>query len=147
MPTWFTKWDIHSSRSAFSILDTPEYWKKWSSSARGHRRHVLENKAIGKIRISENEDLSRFLELYTSTKIHDPNKAFVKRMTNKLFSGTESQFRIFIAYVDDVPLAGALFIDEGVTSEYWASFYHQDSRQYHLGIAIMDAWFLDSYGN
>ena len=42
-------------------------------------------------------------------------------------------------------MAGALFIDEGVTSEYWASFYHHDSRPFHLGIAIMDRWFLDSY--
>ncbi len=145
VPTWFMKWDIHSSRSAFSILDTPEYWNKWSGSARAHRRHVLENKAIGKIRISSDESIDRFLDLYKSTKIHDPNKSFVAKMTKKLFDGVIGGFRVFIIYVDDVPLAGAVFIDEGVTSEYWASFYHEDARQYHLGIAMMDAWYLDSY--
>lgn len=145
VPTWFTKWDIHSSRSAFSVLDTPEYWNKWSGSARAHRRHVLENRSIGKIRISSDEGIERFLELYRSTKIHDPNKWFVARMTKKLFSWVTGGFRVFIIYVDDVPLAGAVFIDEGVTSEYWASFYHEDARQYHLGVAMMDIWYLDSY--
>jgi hypothetical protein len=85
VPTWFTKWDIHSSRSAFSILDTQEYWNKWSGSARAHRRHVLENRSIGKIRISSDEGIGRFLELYRSAKTHDPNQPFVARMTKKLF--------------------------------------------------------------
>lgn len=145
VPTWFTKWDIHASRSAFSMLDTPEYWNKWSWSARAHRRHVLENRSIGKIRISSDESIEKFLELYNSTKIHDPNKLFVARMTDKLFSQKKDGYRVFMIYVDDVPLAGAVFIDEWVTSEYWASFYHEDARQYHLGIAMMDAWYLDSF--
>ncbi|MBX9809242.1 GNAT family N-acetyltransferase [Candidatus Gracilibacteria bacterium] len=145
LPTWFAKRDIHASRSAFSILDTQEYWNKWSSKARSHRRHVIENIDSVKIQIRADENLERFLDLYRSTRIHDPNKVFVDHMTKKLFANTESPYRIYIAYVDGIPLAGALFIDEGVTSEYWASFYHSDSRPYHLGIAIMDRWFLDSY--
>lgn len=147
VPTLFTKWDIHSSRSAFSVLDTPEYWNKWSGSARAHRRHVLENRAIGRIHISSDENITRFLELYGSTFTHDPNKSFVARMTKKLFIESASSYRIYIAYVDNIPMAGALFIDEGVTSEYWASFYYPESHPYHLGIALMDQWFLDSYKN
>jgi hypothetical protein len=147
VPTWFTRYDIHSSRSAFSILDRADYWNKWTGSARAHRRHVLENRSIGKIRISNNATLEEFLSLYASTKIHDPHKSFVAHMTKKLFTESESSYRIYIAYVDDIPLAGALFIDDWVTSEYWASFYHQDSHPYHLGIALMDQWYLDSYEN
>ncbi len=145
VPTWFTKWQIHSSRSAFSVLDREDYWNKWSSNARAHRRHVLDNVAVWKIRIESPTSIDSFLEIYNSVKIHDPNKRFVARMTDKLFSGSESTYRIYIAYVDDIPLAGAVFIDEGVTSEYWASFYTRESHPYHLGIAIMDRWFLDSY--
>jgi hypothetical protein len=145
VPRWFTKWDIHASRSAFSILDTPEYWNKWSGSARAHRRHVLENQVIGKIRISDNESIERFLELYKTTKLYDPNKKFVSWITQKLFQKTEAPYRVYIAYVDDIPLGWAVFIDEWTTSEYWASFYHEDSRPYHLGIALIDQWFLDSY--
>ncbi len=66
-------------------------------------------------------------------------------MTERLFAKTQSSYRIYIVYVNNSPLAGAIFIDEGVTSEYWASFYHEESKPYHLGIAIMDRWFLDSY--
>lgn len=145
MPQWFTKWDIHSSRTAFSVLDREDYWNKWSPSARAHRRHVLENIASGRIRIDATSGIDYFLELYKNTKIHDPHKAFVARMTSKLFQNSESDYRIYIVYVDDRPLAGAIFIDERTTSEYWASFYHKDSRSYHLGIAIMNQWFLDSY--
>lgn len=145
VPTWFTKRDIHASRSAFSVLDTPEYWNKWSGSARAHRRHVLENIEAGIIRIDTSATISEFLELYNTTKIHDPNKSFVSWLTRKLFLQTDTAYRVYIAYVDGTPLAGVVFIDEGVTSEYWASFYHIDSRPYHLGIAIMDRWFLDSY--
>ncbi len=147
MPRWFTKWDIHSSRSAFSILDREDYYNKWSSSARAHRRHVLENISLGKIRIDTTATIEDFLVFYNSTKIHDPHKSFVARMTAKLFQSTQSDYRVYIVYVDDRPLAGAVFIDEWTTSEYWASFYHEDSRPYHLGIAIMDQWFLDSYKN
>ncbi|MDD2694280.1 MAG: GNAT family N-acetyltransferase [Candidatus Gracilibacteria bacterium] len=145
VPTWFTKWNIHSSRSAFSILDRADYWNKWSSSARAHRRHMLENIGNGTIRIEKNASIRDFLSLYRNTKIHDPNKGFVSRMTEKLFQENIENYRVYIISVNGHPLAGAVFIDEGVTSEYWASFYHDDSRPYHLGIAMMDAWFLDSY--
>lgn len=47
--------------------------------------------------------------------------------------------------IDGKVLAGAIFIDEDVTSEYFTSFYSRDAYEYHLGIAMMDAWFLDSY--
>jgi hypothetical protein len=47
--------------------------------------------------------------------------------------------------VEGRPLAGALFIDMGTTSEYYVSFYHRDGYPYHLGIAMMDVWLLDSY--
>lgn len=145
VPTWLTRWNIHSSRSAFSILDREDYWMKWSSKARAHRRHVLEDIQKGVIRIEKNISLEQFLEIYKDANIKDPNKGFVYRMTKKLFSEQKSWYRIFLAYVDNVPLAGALFLDERMTSEYWASFYARESHPYHLGIALMDAWYLDSY--
>lgn len=44
LPIWWIRHDIHSSRSSFSILDRSDYWEKWSSKARAHRRKVLENR-------------------------------------------------------------------------------------------------------
>ena len=100
------------SRSAFSVLDREDYWNKWSPSARAHRRHVLGNMTSGHIRIDTTATIEDFLELYTNTKIHDPHKSFVARMTAKLFQNTQSDYRVYIVYVDDRPLAGAIFIDE-----------------------------------
>lgn len=41
-------------------------------------------------------------------------------------------------------MAGALFIDEGVTSEYYMSFYDPESRPYQFGIAMMNHWYKES---
>ena len=57
----------------------------------------------------------------------------------------EENTRIYVAYIDNKLLAAAIFIDEGVTSEYFTSFYAKESHTYHLGIALMDRWFYDSY--
>ncbi len=145
VPTWFTKRDIHSSRSAFSIFDRADYWNKWTASARAHRRKVLKNIENGTIEIFTDCSLDEFLNLYRDTPVFDRDKMSRIRITNKLFKEVGSGYRIYIARVDGRVLAGALFIDEGVTSEYWVSFYHRDSHPFHIGIALIDRWFLDSY--
>lgn len=145
VPTWFTKMNIWSSRSAFSLLDRVDYWNKWSSKARAHRKHILKNISSWKIFIDKNASVEEFLDIYIHTKIDDPNKDIIYNMTKKLFFETKTSYQIFIIYVDKKALAGAIFINEWVTSEYWASFYHEKSKPYHLWIAVMDAWFSESY--
>ncbi|MBC7503987.1 GNAT family N-acetyltransferase [Candidatus Gracilibacteria bacterium] len=145
VPTWYTKRDIHSSRSAFSVLDQADYWNKWTPPARAHRRKVLENIGSGQIVIDSDCSLDDFLSLYRATPVSDKEKGSRIRMTRKLLENRESGYRIYTASVDKRVLAGAIFIDERVSSEYWVSFYHKDSHPYHLGIALIDRWFLDSY--
>ncbi len=145
VPRWFTRKNIHSSRSAFMILNRSDYWNKWAAPARSHRRKVIENIEKGTIEISTACSLDDFLSLYQDTPVHDGEKSSRIRMTRKLLEDRESGYRIYIASVGGRVLAGAIFIDEGVTSEYWVSFYHTDSHPYHLGIALMDRWMLDSY--
>lgn len=145
VPTWFTKNNIHASRSAFSILDRPDYWNKWTTSARGHRRRVLQNIENGIIEISTTCSLDDFLRIYQDTPVNDMDKWSRIRMTRKLLEHRASGYRIYTASVWWRVIAGAIFIDEGVTSEYWVSFYHPDSHPYHLGVAILDRWMLDSY--
>jgi hypothetical protein len=145
VPTWFTKKNIHSSRSAFSILDRPDYWNKWTTSARAHRRRILQNVENWTIEISTTCTLDVFLRIYKDTPVHDGQKSSRIRMTQKLLENRALGYRIYTASVWGRVLAGAIFIDEGVTSEYWVSFYHPDSHPYHLGVAILDRWMLDSY--
>jgi hypothetical protein len=145
VPKWWMKRDIHSSRSAFAFLDSREYWKKWSPKTRAHRRKVLENIEKGIIKIRRDVWLAEFLELYKNTPVQDSDKSFRLRLTKKLFENTKTDYRIYIIEVDGRSLAGALFIDMGTTSEYYVSWYHRDGYPYHLGIAMMDVWFLDSY--
>jgi hypothetical protein len=145
MPTYFAKNSNHSSRTAFSILDREDYWNKWSSKARAHRRKVLQNIQNGKIIIERNVDPNDFLTLYKESNIPDPNKQYIIKWCEKKFHQSIENLRIYLIYVDGKALAGWIFIDEGVTSEYFTSFYSRDGYPYHLGIAMMDVWFLDSY--
>lgn len=136
---------FHSTRSAFSVLDRADYWNKWSPTARAHRRKILGFIESGKLRIDCITDPQVYLDIYKNVRVPDPNKAYLTQWCQRKFAlGTEN-IRIYIAYIDDAPLAGAIFIDEGVTSEYFTSFYSRESHPYHLWIAIMDRWFLDSY--
>jgi hypothetical protein len=65
---------LHASRTAFSVLDTPEYWTKWSSEARNHRKKFLKNLTDGIVHIESSDNLELFYELYKGAKIPDPNK-------------------------------------------------------------------------
>lgn len=86
MPTYFAKNSIHSSRSAFSILDREDYWSKWSSKARAHRRKILEHKKTGKLRIERVYDGQIYLDIYKNTKVPDPFKDFIIKWCEKKFT-------------------------------------------------------------
>ncbi len=145
LPLFMTQSLLHSSRSAFSILDRPDYWNRWSITARAHRRNILSLIESGKLDIIETKDGTFFLDIYQKTVVPDPNKDQLIEWLGNTFALGMDNLRIYIASIDWVPLAGAVFIDEGVTTEYFTSFYHHDSKVYHLGIALMDRWFHDSY--
>ncbi len=145
MPTYFTKNSIHSSRSAFSILDREDYWSKWSSSARWHRRRVLKYIEEWKIIIEKSISPFDFLNIYKSKKLKDPNQDYIIAWCEKKFSQWVENLRVFVASVDGEVLAWAVFIDDWITSEYFTSFYDRAWYPYHLWIALMDAWYLDSY--
>lgn len=147
IPSFFVRYLelFHSTRSAFSLLDRPDYWNKWSPKARAHRRKIHELQKMGTLRIERCLDGYTYLDIYRKTRVPDPHKQYLLHMCEKIFSQSMDTIRIYIAYIDDVPLAGWVFIDEWVTSEYFTSFYAQESHPYHLGIALMDRWFLDSY--
>lgn len=111
LPSWFAMLETHSSRSAFSILDTPDYWTKWSPGARGRRRKVLELIDSGRL-VMQESSFKQFLRYYYETDVRDPHKRFVGRMTEKLFIGKENKHRVYLALIDGKVLAGAVFIDE-----------------------------------
>ncbi len=108
---------------------------------------MLDLRKIGKLRIEKITDPQIYLDIYRKTRVPDPHKEYITGWCEKKFAIGMEGIHIYIAYIDDVPLAGAIFIDEGVTSEYFTSFYSRESHPYHLGIALMDQWFLDSYKN
>lgn len=145
LPQFITKTLLHSSHSAFSLLDRSDYWNKWSPKARAHRRKIQDLIKEKRLHIIETKDTELFLDIYSHTDIPDPNKDQLTEWLKRSFAISLDDMRIYLAYVDGVALAGAVFIDEGATTEYFTSFYHHDSKIYHLGIALMDRWFSDSY--
>jgi hypothetical protein len=145
IPTIISKFLFHSSRSSFSVLDREDFWNKWSPKARAHRRKIVQWKESGKLRVESISDPREYLNVYVKTKVPDPYKEYLLQWCKKKFAIGNEGTRIYMAYIDNQPLAGAIFIDEWVTSEYFTSFYSRESHPYHLGVAIMDTWFADSY--
>lgn len=146
LPRYFAPKLLHASRSAFSILDTPEHWTKWSSEARNHRKKFLKNVENGNVHIESSEDIELFYQSYKSATISDPNKRIHIQWLERMIAteGMRNK-RIYLWYIWDTLVAGALFIDMGTTSEYFMSFYPPESRAYQFGIGIIDRWMTDSY--
>lgn len=153
--SFFQKWWIrlgyyfshlyhHSTRSAFSVLDSQEYYKKWSSKARWHRNKIQKEYESGKITINTNTSLEDFLVVYRKTKIRHKWKAYNIWRQKYLSKNHSANIRIYTASVDGLILAGAIFLDDVPTSTYLIAFQDDRGKPYHLGLAIIDRWFLDS---
>jgi hypothetical protein len=131
----------HSTRSAFSVLDTTEYWKKWSSNARWHRNKIQKEILKGAININTDATLEEFLDAYRKTKIHHKWKSYNIWRQKFLSKNNSANIRIYTASVDWVILAGAIFLDDAPTSTYLIAFQDDAWKKHHLGLAIIDAWF------
>jgi hypothetical protein len=57
------------------------------------------------LRILDTKEGSFFLDIYTKTEIPDPNKDQIIALLRKSFKISMENIRIYIAYIDDVPLA------------------------------------------
>ena len=131
----------HSTRSAFSVLDTPEYWKKWSSSARGHRNRIVREIESGNIRIDADTSFEKFLEVYRRTKVpHKWKRYFIWRQ-KYLSEKHSANIRIYTASIHWEILAGAVFLDDAPTSTYLIAFQDDRAKPHHLWLAILDRWF------
>lgn len=147
LPRYFAPKMLHASRSAFSIMDIPEHWTRWSSEARNHRKKFLKNIENSDVHIESSDDIALFYGAYRDAKIHDPNKrVHLQWLDRAMKTQWMKNKRIYLGYIWENLVAGALFIDMGTTSEYFMSFYPRESRAYQFGIWILDRWMSDSSG-
>lgn len=103
---YFLAHEFHfSTRSAFSVLDTQEYWKKWKSGPRGHRNKIQKRLASGEIRIDTNASLEDFLATYRKSPVPHGWKNYLITRQKFLSARNDGNIRIFLAYIGDEPLA------------------------------------------
>lgn len=146
LPRWLWRKFPYSSRSAFIELDgSGEYWRKWTSKARNHRKNFLKQQTEKLIHVEQSDDLMLFRDMYKSAHISDPHKRIHLQWLNRVI---QTQWmknkRIYFWYIWDKIVTWALFIDMGTTSEYFMSFYPPESRSYQFGIGLLDRWMQDS---
>jgi hypothetical protein len=93
---------LHASRTAFSVLDTPEYWIRWSPQARAHRRKILELQEQGKISIEKCTDPHEFLAIYRTLHLRDPYQPYLIQWCERVFSDANmiKNLRVYLARVD-----------------------------------------------
>lgn len=136
----------YSSRIAFIELGASwEYWNKWSSKARNHRKNFLKQQKENIVHIEQSDDITLFRDMYKSAQIRDPHKSIHIQWLNRVI---QTQWiknkRIYFWYIWEKIVSGALFIDMGTTSEYFLSFYPIESRWHQFGIGLLDRWMQDS---
>lgn len=134
----------YSTRSAFSVLDGWEYWKKWSSSARGHRNKIQKEISSGMIQIDTAASLEDFLAIYRKTKVRHGWKSYLIFRQQYLSRTHPEKIRIYLAYLEWECLAGAIFLDDFPTSTYLIAFQDPRGKSHHLGLALIDRWFSES---
>lgn len=145
VPFFLKKWYHHSNRSSFSVLDETPYVKKLSWNARNHLKHIQKNIENWKITIRE-VDIDTWISIYKKTKLPHKFKRQHSNTIARLEHIHKDNLRIVLAFVDGVPLAGSVFLDEKPTSVYFVAFQDIAAKQYHLWLAIIDWWFNDSTG-
>ena len=140
----FARFYHHSTRSAFVIIDTPDYWQKWSPNARAHRRKIEKEILSWDITLDTETSIELFLEIYKKTKIHHPWKRYNIWRQKYLSKYHKRNIRIYTASVDWVVRAWAIFLDDFPTSTYLIAFQDDRAKRHHLGLALIDRWFLES---
>ncbi len=140
----FSRQYHHSTRSAFSVLDAWEYWRKWSSSARGHRSKIQKEITSGTIRIDTEARLNDFLRIYKKTRVSHWWKSYLIFRQQYLSKSYPEKIRIYLAYLEWECLAGAIFLDDFPTSTYLIAFQDPRGKSHHLGLALIDQWFSES---
>lgn len=147
---WSGMWRIfafshyHSTRSAFTLLESESYEKKWEPTAQRKRKHIRKMMEEGIVRIETRANPEEFLRVYARTKISHSHQDFYMKRQKSFYVHAPESIRTYIAYVDGQPLAGATFLDDHPTSTYLIGFQDAKAKDYHLGLALMDAWFGDS---
>lgn len=139
----FSKDFHHATRSAFSHLNQKEYFTSWASNARNHRKKVETLKKEGVIKILPSSR-TEFLNLYQKIELPHSLKKYLTKKVDFLWKD-EKNCRYFIACVDEKPLAWAFFLDDFPTSTYFVAFQDKKAKPYHLGLALINEWFRDSY--
>jgi len=66
----------------------------------------------GRLRIESIQDAQQYLEIYKKIQVPDPHKAYLIQWCEKKFAQSTENLRIYIAYIDNIPLAGGIFIDQ-----------------------------------
>ena len=134
----------HSSRSAYSAIDSSDYYKKWSSNARGHRNKIQNEIKANILTIDTETSLEEFLSLYTKTKVHHRWKEYNIWRQKYLSKYHNANIRIYTASIYWEILAGAIFLDDNPTSTYLIAFQDDRAKSHHLWLALLDRWFWES---
>lgn len=147
---WLKLWYLfswgyhHSVKSSFSVLDQKEYWKKWERNARWHRNKIRKELDSWVIKINTNAKIDDFINIYVNTKVKHNLKRYLINRQKFLSEVWENNIRIYLAYIESIPLAGAIFLDDSPTSTYLVAFQNDKWKKHNLWLALIDKWFEES---
>lgn len=114
-------------------LDTPEQiWERFSSKNRGHIRKAIKSGVEVKIS-TEKKHYMEFMEIYESTMRRDEASEyyyFDVTFYDSIRNDLEGNARLFTAYLDNVPIAGAIMLFANQYMNYHLSGQLFDYRKF-----------------
>ncbi len=140
---WRKMWlRSHFMNSGFTVVDSPDYFRKWNERARRARKKFLSTEGAETVRVSDDE----FMEHFRTTPVrHAFKKEYIKYYRTMAAIAPES-VRSYVAKYRGKVVAGLAVFDYcGNSSAHLVAFTGPEAYSIQAGTGLIDRWFADSW--
>lgn len=138
---WRKMWiRTHFTQSGFTVIDSPDYHKKWNERARRARKKFLASGA----EIAEVSDFE-FMEAFRSTQVKHLYKSDYIKYYRTMAAIAPNDVKSYVARHAGKIVAGLAVLNYGGNSTaHLVAFTGPDAKAIQAGTGLIDRWFSDS---
>ncbi|HEY6019874.1 MAG TPA: hypothetical protein VIY48_08190 [Candidatus Paceibacterota bacterium] len=146
VPGWYRLSKRPATIEGYAVVE-PEYWLRWSESARRARKKWLTSYANNKYRIRLGS-FAEFEKAYNKSTVARSTLRESIRVTRQLEEHSPAIMRyLLVERISNGEIKAGLSLVESDSTKntyYAAGFYHKDVEDEPLMVALMDEWFKSS---
>lgn len=141
---WRNMWlRSHFTQSGFTVIDSPDYQKKWNERSRRARKKFLASGASIDV-VSDFE----FMDAFRNTPVKHLYKKDYIKYYRTMAAIAPNDVKSYVARHDGKIVAGLAVLNyAGNSSAHLVAFTGPDAKAIQAGTGLIDRWFADSYAN